>query len=249
MRETIAHLASHFLVILGRLLSRVLLKVEVIGAENMPRHEPLIVVSNHFSWFDGPILGLHLPVRPAFLIATESNRFWYFRLFTRLYNCIPIWRGRVDRRALQSALRVLNNGGVVGVFPEGGINPQNAERRNRGEQITDTTNHMARPVAELVHPRPGIAFLAIESQVRILPVALNGTENIWRNLARRRRTPITITIGPAFGPLQVEPTLRGRHKREEMNHLAELTMQRIARLFPPEQRGPYRCVELETPSS
>ncbi len=246
MRVTPTSIASQLLVWLGRWLSRILLKVEVIGAHNVPRHEALIVVSNHFSWFDGPILGLHLPVRPAFLIATESNRFWYFRLFTRLYNCIPIWRGRVDRRALQSALNVLHNGGVIGVFPEGGINPELAERRNRGEQITDTVNHMARPNAELVHPRPGVAFLAVESQVRLLPVALSGTEKIWENLARRRRTPVTITIGPVFGPLTVAPDLRGRDKRAHMNTLAELTMRRIARLFPPEKRGPYRHMEMES---
>lgn len=245
MSGKINRIASYLLVWVGRLLSRVLLSVEVIGAEQVPRNEPLIVASNHFSWFDGPILGLHLPVRPAFLIATESNRFWYFRIFTRLYNCIPIWRGRVDRSALQAALLVLHRGGVIGVFPEGGINPATAERRNRGEQITDMQNHMARPNPELVRPRPGIAFLAVESEVRILPVALSGTEKIWGNLRRLQRTPVTITIGPAFGPLHLEPEVRGRDRRVQLNELAELIMRRIARLFPPEKRGPYRDLELE----
>lgn len=238
--------ASRFLILVGRVLSRILLQVQVIGAENVPKNEPLIVASNHFSWFDGPVLGLHLPVQPAFLIATESTRFWYFRLFTRLYNCIPIWRGRVDRKALQRALRVLRSGGAVGVFPEGGIDPAMAEVRNRGELITEVKGHIARTDARLVHPRPGIGFLAAESEVRILPIALSGTEKIWENLSHFRRTPVTITIGPAFGPVKLEPDLRGRNKRQQLDSIAEMTMHRIARLFPPEKRGPYQDAELET---
>ncbi|MEZ4637327.1 MAG: 1-acyl-sn-glycerol-3-phosphate acyltransferase [Caldilineaceae bacterium] len=90
---------------LGRLIARILLKVEIIGQDNVPRNEPLIVVSNHFSWFDGPLLTLLLPVQPAFLIATESMRLWYWRLFMRFFTLIPIWRGRVDRKALAAALQ------------------------------------------------------------------------------------------------------------------------------------------------
>ncbi len=228
---------------LGRLVARILLKVTIIGEENVPRNEPLIVVSNHFSWFDGPLLTLLLPVQPAFLIATESTRLWYWRLFMRFFTIIPIWRGRVDRKALQAALKVLHSGGVIGVFPEGGIEPTLADVRNRGELIQNVI--FARSVPELAHPRPGVAFLAVESEVRILPVALNGTENIWENVSRFRRTPVTITIGEAFGPYKLEAAVSGRTKRQQLNGLADTIMRRIARLFPPEKRGPYRDSEME----
>ncbi|MEZ4637328.1 MAG: hypothetical protein R2856_20625 [Caldilineaceae bacterium] len=68
---------------------------------------------------------------------------------------------------------------------------------------------------ELAEARPGAAFLAVESEVRILPVALSGTENIWINLSRFRRTPVTITIGEAFGPFKLEAEARGRTRREQ----------------------------------
>jgi 1-acyl-sn-glycerol-3-phosphate acyltransferase len=235
---------SRILLMIGRMLSRILLKVEIAGAENAPRNEPLIVVSNHFSWFDGPLLTLLLPVQPAFLIATESTRFWYWRFFMHLYNCIPIWRGKVDRRALSSALKVLRSGGVIGVFPEGGIEPTLAERRDRGELIQNVI--FARSTPELAQARPGVAFLAVESEVRILPVALSGTEKIWENLPRFRRTQVTITIGEAFGPFKLEAESRGRTRRQQLNGFADITMGRIARLFPPEKRGPYRDTKVES---
>lgn len=241
MTGMLIHLGSRFLLALGRLLSRIILKVEIIDAQNVPRNEPLIVVSNHFSWFDGPLLTLWLPVQPSFLIATESTRFWYWRLFVRLYNCIPIWRGRVDRRALQAALNVLRSGGVIGVFPEGGIEPSLAERRDRGELIQNVIFARANP--ELARARPGVAFLAVESEVRILPVALTGTEKIWDNLRKFRRTPVTITIGEAFGPLKLTEAATGRTKREQLDSYADMTMRRIARLFPPDKRGPYSDAE------
>lgn len=236
---------GRILLSVGRFIARILLKVEIKGQHNVPRNEPLIVVSNHFSWFDGPILSLLLPVQPVFLIATESTRFWYFALFVRLFNLIPIWRGKVDRKALNQAISVLRGGGVIGVFPEGGIDPGLAEARNRGEMIEDVKGHMARADAKLAPARPGVAFLAVESKVRILPVALRGTENIWQNLSRLRRTPISISIGEPFGPLILEAELSGRDKRDRLNGLADMTMRRIARLFPPDRRGPYRDADAE----
>lgn len=230
---------------IGKLISLMILKIEVIGLENVPRNEPLILISNHFSWFDGPILMLTMPFRPIFLIATETTRIFLFRLITYFFKLIPIWRGRVDRKAMDAALGVLKTGGVVGVFPEGGIDPATAERRNRGEQITEIRNHIARPHPVLAEARSGVAFLALESNVRLLPVALLGTERIWSNLVRFRRTAVILRIGSPFGPLMLDPHLKGRDRRQAMDRLSEVTMHQIAQLFPPERRGPFEHVDLE----
>ncbi len=49
----------------GWVISKVLLDVKVTGVENLPRNpHPLIVIANHFSWFDAPILAVHLPFAP-----------------------------------------------------------------------------------------------------------------------------------------------------------------------------------------
>jgi hypothetical protein len=69
---------------------------------------------------------------------------------------------------------------------------------------------------------------------------LLGTERILPNIMKFRRTNVTIRIGPAFGPLTIEPNLQKTERRHRLDRLAEQIMQRVAILFPPENRGPYR---------
>ena len=237
---------SWFLVMVGRLISWILMDITVIGLEHAPTKGPLIVTANHFSWFDAPLLTMYLPVKPAFLIAIESQRFFWVRLFTNAFNGIPIWRGRADRKAMRQALQTLDDGNAVGIFPEGGIDPRTAKKREAGELIVNTGyEHFSRSDGELTHAKPGTIYLAVESQAMILPVALIGTENVLNNVFRFRRTPVTIQIGPAFGPLVIESELSNSERKQRMKKLSEEVMMRIARLFPSEKRGPYRNMNLE----
>jgi len=246
--KTILYTVSGFLLVLaGRLIGFLILRITVDGYENVPTEKPLIVTANHFSWFDAPLLTLHLPVRPAFLIATESQRFWFVRMFMKAFNGIPIWRGRVDREAIRRAMSVLQQGDAIGIFPEGGIDPRLRKSRMQGEKIIeqDRYAHVARYDGQLTHPQPGTAYLAIESQAQILPVALLGTENILNNMLRLRRTDVTILIGQPFGPLTIEQNLSKAERRQNLNRQAEQIMVRIAALFPRNRRGPYRDMNLE----
>ena len=233
------------MLMIGRLASRLLLRVRVTGLANAPQAGPVIVIANHFSWFDAPLLTLYLPFQPAFLVASESQRFWYVRLFMRAFQGIPIWRGRVDRKALQTALDLLRQGRAVGIFPEGGIDPRMAKRRARGEALTDTYGHTSRLDAQLTYPEPGTAYLAVQSQAHILPVGLLGTEQILGNLLRLRRADVTLHIEPIFGPLSLAAQLPTPERRRRLDRLAEQIMHRIAALFPPEKRGPYRQINGE----
>jgi 1-acyl-sn-glycerol-3-phosphate acyltransferase len=162
----------------------------------------------------------------------------------QLYHGIPVWRGQVDRDAFRYSLQALEKGLVVGVFPEGGMNPENAARIARGEQILQVRGNASRTSAQLARPRPGAALLATQSNAHILPVGILGTERILDNIGRFRRTSITLRIGPVFGPFQMEPGLRGPARRQRLDELADFMMQRIAALMPPENRGPYRNVEI-----
>lgn len=240
-----------FMLIFGRAAVRLLLNLKVEGTERVPNAGPLIVIANHFSWFDAPLLTLYLPFQPSFLIASESQRFWFVRLFMRAFHGIPIWRGRVDRDALGSALATLRQGKVVGIFPEGGIDPRYAQRRARGEAMSNRATagpygFASRDDAQLTHPEPGTAYLALQSQARILPVALLGTEKILSNIVHFRRTDVTVRIGEPFGPLTVEIATDAADRRQRINQAAEQIMHRIAALFPLENRGPYRDTQLET---
>lgn len=234
------------LLLFGRMASRVLLNLKIDGLENVPKNGPLIVTANHFSWFDAPLLTLCLPFQPAFMVASESQRFWFVRMFMHAFHGIPIWRGKVDRKALGAAIEQLKQGRAVAIFPEGGIDPRYAERRARGETIVENSyGFVSRFDAQLTYPEPGTAYLALQSQALILPVALLGTEKILPNIMHLRRTNVTIRIGPAFGPLTIEPNLQKSERRHRLDRLAEQIMHRIAVLFPPENRGPYRNLKVE----
>ncbi len=225
---------------LGRAIGAILFAVRVEGRHNLASSvEPLIVISNHFGWFDAYILTLHLPFQPVFLVATESQRKWYVRFFMDLFDGIPIWRGQVDRDAFRAALEVLEKGRPLGVFPEGGINPDMAERIARGEQIRTATGPTARYDGTLARAKPGTALLATMSRKRVLPVALQGSERVGINVRRMRRTRVTLRIGEVFGPLEVEWGLSGHARRERLDALSDEMMRHIAALFPNEKRGPY----------
>lgn len=246
MGEAIQKVLRRLALGVGRLLGAILFNVKVEGKAHLPpAREPLIVISNHFSWYDAPILTLYLPFQPTFLVATESRRMWYVRAFMWLFNGIPVWRGKVDRDAFRRANKVLQADGVIGIFPEGGIDPRMQRRVAHGDNIVGVRAQKSRISGQLTHPRPGPALLAVQSRARILPVALFGVEKIGRNLRRLRRTSITMRIGPAFGPLALEQEKAGPERRHALDQLSERMMMHIALLFPPEKRGPYRDQPLE----
>jgi 1-acyl-sn-glycerol-3-phosphate acyltransferase len=235
----------HAILAVGRGVGNLFLSVTVTGKANLPQpDEPLIVISNHFGWFDGFILTLFLPFQPVFLVATESQRKWYVRFFMKLFDGIPVWRGQVDRDAFRSAQDALKQGRSIGVFPEGGIRPDLVERAARGEQITQQKGPTAREDGALVRAKSGAALLATMSPNRILPIALRGSERIGVNLRHLRRTRVTINIGPVFGPLELTPGERGVQRRESLDKLTDEMMGHIARMFPPDKRGPYAVSDL-----
>ena len=242
MYASLQGILQSILVFLGRLIGSLFVSVSITGLENFPRNEALILVSNHFSWFDGPLLMIFLPVRIAFLLAIETERVCFFRFLSRSFNLIPIWRGQVDRKAMRAALAALKDGRTVGVFPEGGIDPSMAGARERGERIEQIAGHTARHSAKLIHAQSGIGMLASQAQSRLLPVAVLGTEKILVNLRKLRRTHVRIRVGRPFGPLSIPEDIPRRQRRKHFDALAHEAMKQVAALLPPANRGPYQDV-------
>lgn len=229
------------LVIVGRLLCYLLLRVTIEGREHAPAQpQGLLVISNHFSWFDAPIISMLLPYPPAYLIATEAMATGWIRTFSTVFESIPIWRGQVDRQALTTAVRRLKEGGIVGIFPEGGINPELAELVAAGRQIAGLQGNMSRTDGTLISAKPGVAVLATMSGTQILPVALMGSETLLADLRRWRRPTITLRIGPPFGPLTIASDAKGAARRQAIDELSHAMMRQVAALFPPHKRGYYR---------
>lgn len=234
-----SNLGRRLILLLGRLLLLPVVKVSVTGRENLPEKGPLIIVANHFSLLDPPLLALHLPYQPVFMAAADLQDFLLVRLLIRLFKAIPIWRGRADRTAIRRAQETLKEGGILVLLPEGGIDPDLQELASRGENVQHIGGQSFRHSGQLIPARPGAAYLAAQTGAPLLPVAIIGAEKLPANLRRLRRTPVELRIGPSFGPLEMESHLRGAARRQQLNRLGEQLMKRLAALMPAENRGPF----------
>ncbi|CFX21567.1 1-acyl-sn-glycerol-3-phosphate acyltransferase [Syntrophomonas zehnderi OL-4] len=153
----------------------IILGLKVEGHENIPREGPLILASNHVSNWDPVMVALAVN-RPVHFMA-KAELFNYNilgKLLIKLH-AFPVRRGSGDRQAIRHALRVLEQGHVLGIFPEGA--------RNREDQN--------------ITAQSGTAMIALRSKVNVVPVACIGTGRIipvgWlRPLVVRIGEPISL---------------------------------------------------------
>lgn len=125
--------------------------VDLRGADLVPARGPVVVVANHMGWVDGPMLATLSP-RPVHALTKSEMFAGPTGALLRAAGQIPVIRHQTDPRAVRIALRVLRDGGVVGVFPEGA----------RGGGEVDRFEH-------------GAAYLALASGAVVVPLAFLGT--------------------------------------------------------------------------
>ena len=145
---------------LGPLL-RLVFRPQAEGAENVPAEGPAILASNHLSYADWLFMPLTLPRRVTFVakaeyFTTPGVKGWFQRLFFSGAGQVPIDRSGASAAegALSAAMRVLDAGELFGIYPEG------------------TRSHDGR----LYRGKTGVARLALETGVPVIPVAVVGTD-------------------------------------------------------------------------
>jgi 1-acyl-sn-glycerol-3-phosphate acyltransferase len=194
------------------ILFGLLARREVVGRENVPEKGPYIIVCNHLSRFDPPLLLTVLPCRATVLAADKYRKSIFGPLLSSM-GAIFIRRGEVDRKALRECLAVLERGGILGVAPEG--------TRSRTKALQKG--------------RKGVAYLVSRAGVPILPIAVTGTEKIAKAFMRLKRAEVRVVIGKSF-TLPAKSKVRSR----ELEEFTDLIMRRIAELLPEEYRGVYK---------
>ncbi len=177
-----------FLRAFARPVLRRLFRLKVTGIEQLPNRGAYILAANHSNYLDGVVLGAVVPRRIAFLVMPRVYHSTPLHPpFHRHVGSIPINLERPDPGAIKRALRVLEEGGVVGIFPEGPFSLN----------------------GQLTKGQPGVALIALRSGMPVVPVAIRGTYEalVGRPLHLPRPSPVSVRFGR---PLEFGPIRRGR---------------------------------------
>ena len=146
-------------------------RLKKIGVENIPKTGGVVLCCNHTSLTDIWLLIVACPRQICFMAKEELFRNPLAKwLFTRM-GAFPVSRGHSDRTAVRRGLEIAENGGLMGIFPE-------------GKRYKDLPPQKV---------KPGAALIAIESGAMLLPVAIyrkNGKVHLWQKATVRFGIPI-----------------------------------------------------------
>lgn len=199
-----------------RMLLRVIVRWRVTGREHVPKEGALIVVSNHLNNADPPILGAGIARRRIRWMAKIELFKMPFGVIPRLWGAFPVRRFDADLGAMLTAERILKQGGVLGMFPEG--------HRSR-------TGYMG-------PAHPGTAMIALRSGATVLPCAITGTERLKNPLVLLRRPVFSISIGE---PISLEAVRRPTEA--QVNELTARIVAAIQAQLPAQYVAPYTEAE------
>ncbi|MEZ4634323.1 MAG: lysophospholipid acyltransferase family protein [Caldilineaceae bacterium] len=201
----------HLIVSASRLFT---CRLHIEGHENVPAQGGAIIACNHPGEMDTIVLGYSSP-RQIFYMAKEELFQVSPLLSWMLYNvgAFPVRRGRQDVQAIQTSIRIVREGKVLGMFPEGTRN------RDRG----------------LTRGRNGAVRIALQTNAPIVPAAVIGIGRLnreWKNPLRR--PPVTIRFGP---PIHLDGN--GNTSQDQIQAYTDQVMTAIAAMLPPDLRGVY----------
>ena len=144
---------------------RIFFRIKIINRNNVPKTGGVVLCANHISNNDTLVLGVATKRKIHFLAKKEVFKYKIFVPVLKALNGIPINRENPERHVIKSVIQVLTNGGVLGIFAQGGrraeLDPNDA--------------------------KSGAAFFAIKSSASIVPVKIEST---YRFFSR-----ITVTFG------------------------------------------------------
>ena len=133
------------------IIFKLIFRLKITGQENIPQDSPFIIVANHSSLLDPIILGISVRPKVIFVAAAYLFKMYWLGYLLRKANSIPV-QGENDISSLKRALKILQQGGVLGIFPEGGVDRQKDDL----------------PI------KAGAAFLATKVGVPIVPIKIKG---------------------------------------------------------------------------
>ena len=184
-------------------------KVEVLGRENVPDHQPVLYVGNHRSYFD-IVIGYRLIKGEAgFVAKKEMEKIFFLRRWMTNLHCLFLDRENLKEglKTILTGIEYIKNGISIWIFPEG--------TRNPGLGLMDF--------------KEGSMKIAEKSGCPIIPVAMTGTAEIFeKHIPRVKRSHVTVTFGK---PIDVKAL-----DKQQKKFLGAYTRQRILDMLPDEMK-------------
>jgi 1-acyl-sn-glycerol-3-phosphate acyltransferase len=192
---------------------------KIEGPGRIPRQGGVMFTSNHMSQWDLVVVHNILPRSFNTMAKVEFFEFFFVGGLVRLLGAFPVNRGKADREALNHSIKVIKEGKLLGIFPEG----------HRSDNYA------------LIRAHNGAALIARQSDATLVPVAITGTELISRKTDWKKNVPfwkrrprVTVKIGL---PYKLPAPVPGQ--KDDLDELTDLIMGKIAELLPPQYQGEY----------
>jgi 1-acyl-sn-glycerol-3-phosphate acyltransferase len=186
--------------------------VRYSGVKNIPSQGGVLVVSNHQSHFDPPLIGLGSSRRLNYLARDTLFRYAPFRWLIKSLDAIPIDREGIGLAGIKQSLKRLKQGEIVLIFPEGTRTPD----------------------GQIKTFRPGFTSLAVRSRAAILPAAIEGAYQCW---PKSRLFPRPGKIYVCYG----QPILPREYEDMDERDLLVLVEKRIRQCHAELLRRPTVC--------
>lgn len=197
------YMISRFILLV---IVRLFFRLKIFGRDNLPDKGPYIVACNHASYLDPPILGAAMPRSARFLIQENLYKKGFIGWWSRSIGCVRVKRQTRDISALKEALRRLNKGRILGLFPEG-------TRSSDGN---------------LKEAQAGIGFLSFKAKAPIIPAYVKGTREALPKHSRTiKLKPLSIYLGEKIEPSSFS---KGEGNKELYVKITKEVMSRIAQL-------------------
>ena len=204
----------HFFHLLLRLILHSLFKFQVFGAENIPSRGGVFLMSNHVSYLDPIFVGSAVHRSTHYMARSTLFKPGLIRWFLLSLNAFPVHRGTPDRKAMRQALKVLEDGELLIIFPEG---TRSIDGITLGKALV------------------GIGFMAHKTSAPVVPVFMSGVQNVLPRKAKMLKfAKITVSFGK---PLDMEPYRKDKGSREVYTRIGEEVMAQIAELRDELMRG------------
>jgi 1-acyl-sn-glycerol-3-phosphate acyltransferase len=178
-------------------------RYRAIGVDNVPAKGPVLLAPNHFSFWDHFFIAVLLRREVQFMAKSQLFRPPFLDFILSHGGTFPVRRGQRDQDAFITAHSILDRGGVVLMYAEGG--------RARSK--------------ELGQPKPGIGRLALESGVPVVPVAIHGSEHV-RDATRLHVPKVTVQYGEPFSFPQVATP-----GKEQCQEAAQQIFERVRKMY------------------